>query len=443
MNILHYSLGFPPYRSGGLTKFCMDLMYQQLRDGHRVSLLWPGSMELINRSTRIKKRMPVNGIGSYEILNPLPVPYDEGIEALEAFMKAGNPAIYRRFLKDLKPDVVHIHTLMGLHAEFLYAVREEKIRLVFSAHDFFPICPKVTLFRNGAICADAENCSACAQCNQTALSLGRICFLQSGIYRSVKDTPLVKMYRKRHRDGFLNETARGGEIPDLKDAEEYRTLRHFYGEMLQQMDRIHFNSSVTQKVYHAFFTISEECLVPITHKDVADKRRRKSFSSECLRIRYLGPQGTGKGFLILKDALDHMWQERINFCLDVHFTPNEIPPYLRCHDRYTYEELEEIFAETDVLVCPSLWYETFGYTVIEALSFGVPVVISGTVGAKDIVAEGAGIVIEDIDSRKLQAALSGLTAEKLSDMNLRIMESQPIQSIVSMSRELEEKLYSC
>ena len=32
MKILHYSLGFPPYRSGGLTKFSMDLMREQIRE---------------------------------------------------------------------------------------------------------------------------------------------------------------------------------------------------------------------------------------------------------------------------------------------------------------------------------------------------------------------------------------------------------------------------
>ena len=48
MKILHYSLGFPPYRTGGLTKFCMDLMKEQVKEGHEVSLLWPGEIRLIN-----------------------------------------------------------------------------------------------------------------------------------------------------------------------------------------------------------------------------------------------------------------------------------------------------------------------------------------------------------------------------------------------------------
>ena len=39
----------------------------------------------------------------------------------------------------------------------------------------------------------------------------------------------------------------------------------------------------------------------------------------------------------------------------------------------------------DMLIVPSLCYETFGLVVLEALSFGVPVMVSATVGAKDIV----------------------------------------------------------
>ena len=42
MKILHYSLGFPPYRTGGLTKFNYDLMIEQVKEGNDVALLWPG-----------------------------------------------------------------------------------------------------------------------------------------------------------------------------------------------------------------------------------------------------------------------------------------------------------------------------------------------------------------------------------------------------------------
>lgn len=111
------------------------------------------------------------------------------------------------------------------------------------------------------------------------------------------------------------------------------------------------------------------------------------------------------------------------------------------HGRYSYTELEKIFNETDVLVAPSIWYETFGFTVLEALSYGVPVIISGNVGAKDILAQGAGVVIENIDVSKLFTTLQNLTPDKLRAMNEIIVDQQAIMQIEDMSRQIETSCY--
>lgn len=132
-----------------------------------------------------------------------------------------------------------------------------------------------------------------------------------------------------------------------------------------------------------------------------------------------------------------MWSKQQNFSLDVHFTPIEMSPYIRVHDRYSYTELKKIFDETDVLVAPSIWYETFGFTVLEALSYGVPVIISGNVGAKDILAQGAGVVIENIDATKLFTTLQNLTPDKLRAMNEIIVDQQAIMQIEDMSKQIE------
>ena len=119
----------------------------------------------------------------------------------------------------------------------------------------------------------------------------------------------------------------------------------------------------------------------------------------------------------------------------------EMSPYIKIHDRYTYTELGEIFDHTDVLVAPSIWYETFGFTVLEALSYGVPVVISGNVGAKDILVQGAGIVIENIDVHSLYSVLQEITPAKLSAMNETIVNRQKIMQIEDMSKQIETCCY--
>lgn len=105
-------------------------------------------------------------------------------------------------------------------------------------------------------------------------------------------------------------------------------------------------------------------------------------------------------------------------------------------------ELEKIFDETDVMVAPSVGYETFGFTVLEALSYGVPVVIGGNVGAKDILTEEAGIVIEDISIQKLSEVLQSITQTRLQTMNKIIVEKQSIMEIADMTKRIEKECYS-
>lgn len=445
MKILHYALGFPPYRSGGLTKLCVDLMVQQAKEGHTVAMLWPGQMGFVNQKVAIKKHENVKLSGqdilSFEVINPLPVSFDEGIADIAAFTKNVEAEAYRRLLDNFQPDVIHVHTLMGLHKSFLEVAKDKEIQLVFTAHDFFPICPKVTMFRHGAVCDCVQTCENCGICNATALNLNKIKVLQAPVYRELKDSKVVKKLRKQHRDGYLSESTANATAVPVGTADDYKKLRNYYYSLLKLMDMIHYNSSVTKKVYESVFDLPNSCIVVITHSDIKDNRKVKDYSNDCLRIRYLGPQSGAKGYQLLKSALDKLWNVQQKFLLDVHFETMEPAPYIKSHERYSYAELEKIFDETDVLVAPSIWYETFGFTVLEALSYGVPVIISGNVGAKDILVQGAGIVIENIDAQKLFTALQKLTPDKLGAMNEIIVDKQAIMQIEDMSKQIETSCY--
>lgn len=130
MKILHYALGFPPYRSGGLTKFCVDLMIQQVKEGNIVAMLWPGQMRVINKSVSIRihgnVKIKKQEILNFEVINPLPVSFDEGITDINAYTMNGGAEAYKELLDKFQPDVIHIHTLMGLHKSFLEIAKRKK-----------------------------------------------------------------------------------------------------------------------------------------------------------------------------------------------------------------------------------------------------------------------------------------------------------------------------
>lgn len=443
MRILHYALGFPPYRTGGLTKFCMDMMQQQKKLGHEVALIWPGQMNIFDKSVKVKYRKEYNGISSFEIINPLPVSYDEGITEIDAFTASCGTESFRKFLKSYHPDVIHVHTLMGLHKEFMEVAKEFKLKTVFTVHDFFTVCPKVTMFREGHICNKVADCVLCPQCNLTALSMKKIFLLQSPIYRKLKDSSVVKKLRKNHRDQYLSgEASALAEITAPHNvSNDYIRLRKYYGEMISLFDTVHCNSSVTKRAFEQYFSVKSLKVISISHEDIRDSRIKKEFLPDKLRLTYLGPGGEAKGFFLLKTALDQLWLTDKTFKLNIYFTPIEISPYMMVHDRYNYSQLESIFQETDVVITPSIWYETFGYTVLEAISHGVPVIISGTVGAKDIIPDGCGVIVEDIDKDKLKNAVQSLTLKKLKAMNENILESANIITLDKMTRDIMKQCY--
>ena len=90
------------------------------------------------------------------------------------------PAI-KNFFDRVRPDVVHIHTLMGLPVEFLEVAKEMRIRTVFTSHDYFGLCPKVNFVDNeGHLCEGMDD-KRCLVCNNTAWSRRLLWLRNSGI----------------------------------------------------------------------------------------------------------------------------------------------------------------------------------------------------------------------------------------------------------------------
>lgn len=439
MKILHYFLGFPPYRSGGLTAYCMEIMESQRKKGDEVLALWPGRFLCYTDKAAIKRRKEEKGICSYELINPLPVSLDEGILNCDMYMKDCPSEVYEKFLCEIKPDVIHIHTLMGLHKEFISSANLLGIKTIFTSHDYFGLCSKVTFFKEGKVCSDGQDCSNCIKCNQTALSLNKIKILQSPLYKMLKDSWLIKKIRKQHRREFHgNEKLSIVKISDTekkKIGEKYKELRAYYVHMLANVDEIHFNSTVARDVYMQFLNPKKSRVISITRKDIFDNRDIKHIDSNVLRITYLAPAQPYKGFNVIVKALDELWDEnKTDFKLQL-FSPvaNNKPYMCNKNDGFKRDELKDIFANTDILIAPSICKETFGFTVLEALSYGVPVIVSDNVGAKDIIGN-AGIVVRAGDSEQIKNIIKSLDRKKIEQLREAVKELE----IKSMEKHMDE-----
>jgi glycosyltransferase involved in cell wall biosynthesis len=74
---------------------------------------------------------------------------------------------WTEILSDFRPDIVHVHHLMGLPASFLAELQTNGIPFALTLHDYWWICPNATLLTNYSreICDGPRahfNCSRCA-----------------------------------------------------------------------------------------------------------------------------------------------------------------------------------------------------------------------------------------------------------------------------------------
>jgi glycosyltransferase involved in cell wall biosynthesis len=422
MKILHYSLGVPPYRTGGLTKYSVDLMKSQVKSNHEVILLYPGHFSIFNfNKTRIIKNNDQWGIKVYEIVNPLPVSLLGGISKARKFQKSTDMENYLSFLKKILPDIIHIHTFMGLHKEFLIAAKKLKLKIVYTSHDYFGFCPKVNLIDYiDKICENSDGGEKCARCNLNSYSMNLIFLMQTRIYRNIKDSRVVKYLRSykkarlaKENKLLIKEKYNSHKGKDKKQniniqrmemskdtINDYIDLRNYYINMFKMIDFFHFNSSIAQNEYRKLLELKGE-VISISHSDIKDNRIIRNYcNNNPLKITYLGPISVYKGFYLLKDSLEKLMKEGINnWKLNIYGnSEDELSDYdknfIIFNGRYNHKDLKNIFMDTDVLVVPSMWRETFGYVALEAYSYAVPAIITDNVGFKDVILNNeTGLVI--------------------------------------------------
>lgn len=443
MKILHYALGFPPFRRGGMTKYCMDLMLEQAKMGHEVSMLWPGTYWTKSARLSFRKRTPfiTDGvhIGSLEMVNPLPVPLLNGITDIPAYTQIKDFGTVKTFLMEFAPDAVHVHTLMGLPAELVDVCRELEIPCVFTTHDYFGICPRWMLFRAGDVCFDDHSCRFCKECCKNSLSIWKIRILQSSLYSRMKETSIVKRLRSRNNNVINAELDEVGAEGTIEDGNRYAALRNYYVRIIESFSTIHFNSSGTRKVYKKYLSHNVDGqVISITNSEIKD-RRVKRRPHRAIRFGYCGPADVHKGFDILIEACDELRREGTQgFELHIYNELDIERDYLIQHGPYNYSELPQVMNQIDVLVVPSLWYETFGFSVLEALSYGVPVVVTDRVGARDLIINGeCGIVIEPT-AKSLICELRELikNPKQIEKMNISISEYVSVKTIQTHAMEI-------
>lgn len=170
MRILHYTLGIYPERTGGLNRYATDLIKEQMNE-HEVSVLMPGVWRPWLKDCYVSKCKIADKIKTYCLVNALPQPLLYGVRRPSDFIGQHiSKKSFENFYKEVKPEILHLHTLMGMPKEALRFFKEKGVKIVYTSHDYFGICPKVNLINEKFELCQGPSAERCERCNVNAPS---------------------------------------------------------------------------------------------------------------------------------------------------------------------------------------------------------------------------------------------------------------------------------
>lgn len=134
------------------------------------------------------------------------------------------------------------------------------------------------------------------------------------------------------------------------------------------------------------------------------------------QVLFVGALIQRKGIGYLLDAIDMLGQQVELTLIGTRFAPNrrvdEACRRWRWFESIPHDRVLEIMKECDALVLPSL-SEAFGLVVTEAMSIGLPVIITPNVGAADLVVDGReGFIVPVCSSEAIADKINMLNRDR-------------------------------
>ena len=316
----------------------------------------------------------------------------------------------REIMREFRPDVVHAMHFQGLSASVIPAFKEFGVPVVYTATDFWSVCPVVDLSRHDGVMCSGPDITHCPRC----------------IASRHPGSPL-----KSRLDLLPNTALRiAGRLSETRLADRSRPLQQFRAlkerpERIKQrvslIDRIIAPTQLTRDLLSANGVGDGNMEVSHYGIDTSDilKTPRNENVPPPLRVGFIGTLRSHKGPDILVRAFEKLPSD-LEATLTIYGNLQGFKPYIGSlremvegDDRielagtFPPERIGHVLSEMDVLVVPSRWYENTPLVVYSAFAAGTPVIATDLGGLSEVVKHeenGLLFALEDEDglSRQLR-----------------------------------------
>jgi glycosyltransferase involved in cell wall biosynthesis len=465
MNIL--IIGDSPKFFGGVTNYTRPLA-EHLSYSNKVFYLFNSTRT--NHNSFFKKReiYPIyqneypfecfeliNGKSIYKNYNNLSNDYSNWLDK-----------IFIRFIKERKIDVIHINEFFGFSTNIFDFIKDEKIKLVITVHEYWWLCPhRVMVDFNNKICAgpnDIKKCSFCVSKTRNKNTVEKELFIN----KFKNDFPiltkeLLKLRPKQKiedREAVLSFNDLNHE--NFDDGNLQNDLKRRLEKMIIALNKADIVIGVSQdvkrhltkygvksdkiKVQHIGSTIAENNIAH-TKKVVKDK----------IVFGFIGGVGYYKGvhqlveaFSKLQEELKHKAYLKIYGKYDENYLQaiennfiitEEDKKRITFFGKFTPKDIPQITNEVDINVLPSLCADTAPQTIFESFSNGLSIIAPNVGGFPDFITDGKnGLIYEKASVKGLSECLAQIiqNPELISEFNRNIPKCKTMKENVDELLEL-------
>jgi glycosyltransferase involved in cell wall biosynthesis len=395
MRLLYVIHQFFPDCHSGTEQYCLAVAREARRRGDEVVILslhwdhdrdWPP----IRLFEQPYDGFRVLRLCHWRRINPNDVLRDYENLHLEGWFQA--------VLDDVQPEAVHFFHLRQLGSNLIGAGKRNRARTVVNLMDFWFLCPRFTLLRgDGTLCEGPPDGGAgCVACNQPELAGAEP---MAGPATLTDDPPA------RLRALLDRKTV---QLRHLAEADAVVAPSRFLAELFAK------NGFPRQRIEVVPYGLEAGRVAPS-----AVQRPRRP-----LRLGFCGVLSPWKAPHL---AVEAVRGTRAEVRLTVHGRTHEpmFQGYIdgvvaaaagdpRIHFAGAYDAVDasRVFADMDVLVVPSTWYENTPFVVLEAFAAGVPVLASDLGGVAEVVRDGEnGALFRAGDAAALRAAIERVAGD--------------------------------
>lgn len=353
-------------------------------------------------------RYPGGGVGTRTPLRD--------IQATPSFAK-----LFWKILGEIQPDVVNIQSLFGLPFDLVAELGAREWPVVFTAHDFFALCPTAHLYLpDNQRCRLSAQQLVCGQCCAYTQAYGAFQVAQIAT-EVIKFCPQWCGAAAKLLLRLRNAAVRCINFLYSREtlSVEYAIRREQALATLRSVKTLHCISKNQAKVFAAFAgPLDNLRVLPLQSPAVTSKTaiRKKKPGNGPLKLGALNTAVVMKGGTWLLERCKSL--EALGLSHEVHFYGNPIQcsgsaANVHHHGRYRSGDLDAIAEQLDFCVVPSVCDETLAFTGLEMLARGVPLIASSYAGVSSFVKHGVdGFVFDPADPARFEQLVTDLAGNR-------------------------------